>query len=697
MNLSSLSFALGQAVIQFIWYGALIGALVALALAALRRATPNARYLTATAGMAVSLATFLVLLASALSDELPASGVFVAQAADLGRATGALSPQRAASMLWFAGAVFMALRFWVQTYSAHRLKSVGVTTPDDVWCERFEELKQRLGVARSVRLLESALAEVPMVVGWIRPVVLVPAAAFSGLSPRQIESLLAHELAHVRRLDHWINVAQAACEIVLFFHPVVWWVSRRMRVEREYCCDDSSVRQMGDPKLLAEALTAMEALRLSRTQPDTVLASHGGPLMKRITRIVGRAPAQRTRGGSWQLAAGVVLTGMLTVAGNAFADSFASADQDAPKERVASDEGKKKPAKQKGVKSSDARKEYKAVAEKLQKLVDAGELKPEEMKKKLVELRMKLAKKAKPSKVDKRMEEAAKWIQEALEKGEITKAEAEQKLAALDKRMAAKKLADQMAELEMVLARIQAAVAEGKLSPEEAKRKIEGVKQRIDLVKSKDVTAERFVGTEDAKVEAAAKAKWQQTQKRVESGIARGLLTKEQGQEILAKAKLELVEQSRLQQNIQKLDEMVAAGKLSKEEAQKKLAELKLRASSSRTAEQMQLDENLRRIEELVKAGKLSKEDAAKKIRELKRRRTDGDLAERQKRLARLAQELDAAVAAGKLSKEEARAKLNEARAKLERAKLEKEKAKLEKAKAKQKAKAKDKRKGSRR
>ena len=114
------------------------------------------------------------------------------------------------------------------------------------WMEKLDDLRCRLGVSRPVRLLKSALVEVPTVIGWLRPVILLPAATLSGLTPRQLEAILAHELAHVRRLDYLVNAFQCLVETLMFYHPVAWWISRCIREERENCCDDLVIQVCGD-------------------------------------------------------------------------------------------------------------------------------------------------------------------------------------------------------------------------------------------------------------------------------------------------------------------------------------------------------------------------------------------------------------------------------------------------------------------
>ena len=134
-------------------------------------------------------------------------------------------------------------------------------------------------------MLESSLVRVPMAIGWLRPVILFPASALAGLTPEQLEAILAHELAHIRRHDYLINLLQTVIETLLFYHPAVWWVSRQIRAERENCCDDMAVAACGDALVYARALTKVERLRKARL--DLAVTANGGLLMNRISRLVG--------------------------------------------------------------------------------------------------------------------------------------------------------------------------------------------------------------------------------------------------------------------------------------------------------------------------------------------------------------------------------------------------------------------------
>jgi uncharacterized protein (TIGR03435 family) len=144
---------------------------------------------------------------------------------------------------------------------------------------------RRMGIGRPVRVLISALSDGPSVIGWLRPVILLPPAAAMGLTPQQLEAVLAHELAHIRRWDYLVNVFQVVAETVFFYHPAVWWTSSRIRLERELCCDDLAVRSCGDPLCYAQALTTLEKRRVSA--PAMAVAGTGGPLLYRIQRLLG--------------------------------------------------------------------------------------------------------------------------------------------------------------------------------------------------------------------------------------------------------------------------------------------------------------------------------------------------------------------------------------------------------------------------
>jgi TonB family protein len=159
--------------------------------------------------------------------------------------------------------------------------------PPVEWLSKLEALRRRMGLKVPVRLGLSNQVDSLVVLGWLKPVILVPAAALLALTPQALEALLVHELEHVRRRDFMANVLQTFTEALLFYHPAVWWLSRRIRQEREHCCDDAAVRVCGDPILYASALVRLEELRTEPFLiPDLAPAASGGRLMFRIQRLL---------------------------------------------------------------------------------------------------------------------------------------------------------------------------------------------------------------------------------------------------------------------------------------------------------------------------------------------------------------------------------------------------------------------------
>jgi hypothetical protein len=209
---------------------------------------------------------------------------------------------------------------WV---AAQRLKRRSAVPIAETWRERVILLAGQLGIRRTVRVYESILARVPAVIGWLRPVILVPAGALIHLSAEELEAVLAHELAHIRRQDYLINLFQTAIETLLFYHPAVWWVGRRIRAEREHCCDDLAVQTCGDRIVYARALTSLEELRCGDRQ--FAMAATGGDLGGRVRRLLGsRQPVRRRL--PFVLLAGVTIL----VASVAFLNTGAEATDRSP-------------------------------------------------------------------------------------------------------------------------------------------------------------------------------------------------------------------------------------------------------------------------------------------------------------------------------------------------------------------------------
>lgn len=292
---SPFAAALGWALVHALWQCAAVAAAAWAGFRMLRNRGAQARYLLGCLALGLMLAapalTFAWLWEVPLNPlpggaEADPTLLIVSTAAPFGEA--GLRPWLPwVIAAWTAGVCVMTLRLaggwlWIQ-----RLRWVRTDFAGPQWQTSLTELAQRLGIRRSLRLLQSAAVEVPMVLGWLRPVILVPVALFTAMEPRALEAILGHELAHIRRHDYFVNLLQSAVEVLLFFHPAVWWLSAQVRTERENCCDDTAISLCGDPVFYARALAALEDLRPT-LQPNSslALAATGGTLMHRIRRIL---------------------------------------------------------------------------------------------------------------------------------------------------------------------------------------------------------------------------------------------------------------------------------------------------------------------------------------------------------------------------------------------------------------------------
>lgn len=199
--------------------------------------------------------------------------------------------------LWALGAGFMALRLGGGYALSLRWKRQAVAAPGE-WQGRLDALARQMDLRRPVRLLLVRLGDTPMLLGLWKPVILLPAALLTSLPPVYLEALLAHELAHVRRLDYLANLLQGLAEVLLFFHPAVWWLSARIRAEREELSDQLAAQCLGDPRRLALALNALDDLQPALPRPFSLaLAARGGHLLSRIEHLLSPRPAARSPWG----------------------------------------------------------------------------------------------------------------------------------------------------------------------------------------------------------------------------------------------------------------------------------------------------------------------------------------------------------------------------------------------------------------
>jgi len=304
---------LGQALLHFVWQGALIGLLAALGLASLRNARPQARYAVACIALlacALSPVATLLLVSAPdwlTQDPVRAFDTFAGEqgAAALSNLSGYLptASQLEANLpaivaAWAAGTCLLCLRLALGLAWVQRLRNQPQGPSQRAWQQRLNAMATQFQLGRGVALrVVDGLAS-PVSAGWLRPMVLLPACLLTRMPADLVEALLAHELAHIRRHDYLVNLLQNVIEALLFYHPVVWWLSRRIRIEREQIADQLAAETACDPRRLALALAELSDFQRAAPMPALHLlqAAHGGHLMSRIRHLL--RPARRPHAGA---------------------------------------------------------------------------------------------------------------------------------------------------------------------------------------------------------------------------------------------------------------------------------------------------------------------------------------------------------------------------------------------------------------
>ena len=318
---------LGWTLIHSTWEIAGIGLIFFLSNLMLRRASSSARYAVALLALVLCLvlpvATFGYLKVSdpANSPSISRSVVSVLTASEgkplasaPAKPTSTISPitQTMATpttvatriepllprlvLVWLVGLIAMCIRLAGGLVALHRLKRTASFALDDRLQALTEAVAGRIGLKRQVSLMLSGQVESPAVIGFFKSIILFPVGAVAKLSPGQIEALLAHELAHIRRHDISVNLFQSLIETVLFYHPAVWWISTVVRSEREHCCDDLAIQVTGDRAGYARALVCLEELRLA---PQLAMAASNGSLVSRVRRILLGQENKPTATSAW--------------------------------------------------------------------------------------------------------------------------------------------------------------------------------------------------------------------------------------------------------------------------------------------------------------------------------------------------------------------------------------------------------------
>jgi beta-lactamase regulating signal transducer with metallopeptidase domain/HEAT repeat protein len=343
---------IGWTLVHSLWEGGLIALVLALAFSATRHSTASLRYMIGMVGLALMVALPIATTArintrrpitesativspapvgiSSRSDAAPPSSeIFGSNITISDEKSATSSPIEAAPAwslsslepilpwvvaAWLIGLVLLSTRMIGGMARTRRIVRDGTAPASERVRLIVSRISKELGVRRVVRALEGTRLSVPVVVGWLQPVIVLPASLVTGLTPSQLEMLLAHEIAHIRRYDYLANLIQTVVETLLFFHPAAWWLSERIRDERENCCDDIAVLACGgDRRNYTAALLALEESRDDGFGfAAAATGGRSGTLLRRALRLMTGGPAHVDLGARWIAGVITILAALFT-------------------------------------------------------------------------------------------------------------------------------------------------------------------------------------------------------------------------------------------------------------------------------------------------------------------------------------------------------------------------------------------------
>lgn len=349
MNFTLILDSLGWALLHSLWQGAFAFLLVASLRALFKNNTPSLRYAAQLSVLAACFAAFLATFGIYAKAGLQMSGEnFVLKGIHSGQAilpdTSAPIGQTLSSsfsaiqsgltadaasftpmlgVFWCLGFAFLALRYTGAFAFTQGMRSRGLSAPNAAWTQRFRTLVLNAGLTADIQLYVSEYVSGPVTLGFIKPIVLVPAGFLTGLPQDQIEAILLHEIAHIHRCDYALNLVQTAIKTVLFFNPAIHYISRYIDIDREQACDDLAVAQSRNPQALAKGLAS---LRLQFCTESFAMQAAGNgestPLLDRLSRLAGDSQSTRRSEPLFMSALTALLIGSLYLGASATAITY---------------------------------------------------------------------------------------------------------------------------------------------------------------------------------------------------------------------------------------------------------------------------------------------------------------------------------------------------------------------------------------
>jgi beta-lactamase regulating signal transducer with metallopeptidase domain len=216
-------------------------------------------------------------------------------------------------VIYIAGVGVMTIKLVMDLVQLQQIRKNQVSPIDPAWEKYLQKLATQLSISRKVSLLISQHIQVPVMIGFLKPVILLPVTMFNNLTAEQLEAILLHELAHIKRNDYLLNIFQSIIETILFFNPFIWWISKNIRLEREHCCDDLVIAGKVQPLHYAKALVALEEYRLTVNALAMAAANDKQHLFHRIKRIM----EMKTKNINYTqqlLAVSIIAVGLVSIA-----------------------------------------------------------------------------------------------------------------------------------------------------------------------------------------------------------------------------------------------------------------------------------------------------------------------------------------------------------------------------------------------
>lgn len=323
---SALFSTIALVLIHFLWQGVAVAVILKSALIITPDQHSKLRYTYATVAMLANLilpiVTFAIIYQPELLTDTQQPSIFsstlglslLANESSLNADILFILPYL--TMVWLSIVLCLAGKLIIQMITVNQLPKKNSHPASAQLTKRFLELVAKLNMSMVPDLRISLAVDVPMAIGWLKPVVLVPVSMVTGLTPAQLDMLLLHELAHIKRYDYLVNLLQSFIEIVLFFHPAVFWVSKQMRIEREYCSDDIAVQHCGNALAYAHTLTDTASLchkHRHHAIPAMAMAASGGDLKQRVLRLVNHHSCTSPLDKSKWLASVIIVISFLII------------------------------------------------------------------------------------------------------------------------------------------------------------------------------------------------------------------------------------------------------------------------------------------------------------------------------------------------------------------------------------------------